>query len=218
VARTIPRSDRRSLAGPPAFMLAALMAGGLVGCSNGAGEAGAETSNSATAPAASTSPRPTGSTTAKPSRGPTSIAEAVETPVPGATPLTASTGLRKTVEYDDTITVKLTKIEGYEVKEEGPGIVKGQRITIFTLTLTNGSSKPLDLNNVKVTATYGDQERQAEPSYFGNLNDFFGTVKPSDSRSAAYGFVLPESGYDDLALRVKFDNEHSTAVFVGSLQ
>jgi hypothetical protein len=218
VARTIPRSDRRSLAGPPAFFLAALMAGGLVGCSNGAGDAGAETSNSATTAAPSTSQRPTGSATPQPSRGPTSIAEAVETPVPGATALTASTGLRKAVEYDDRITVKLAKIQGYEVKEEGPGIIKGQQITIFTLTFTNGSTKPLDLNNVKVTATYGDQERQAEPSYFGNLNDFFGTVKPSDSRSAAYGFVLPESGYDDLALRVKFDNEHSTAVFVGSLQ
>jgi hypothetical protein len=218
VAITILRSNLRLLAGLPALLLAALMAGALVACSNGAGEAGAAPSNSATTAGPSTSQRPTGSATAQPSRGPTSIAEAVETPVPGATPLTASTGLRKTVEYNDQITVKLTKVEGYEVKEEGPGIIKGQQITIFTLTFTNGSTKLLDLNNVKVTATYGGQERQAEPSYFGNLNDFFGTVKPGDSRSAAYGFVLPESGYDDLALRVKFDDEHSTAVFVGSLQ
>jgi hypothetical protein len=127
-------------------------------------------------------------------------------------------GLQGSVSYDDKITVSIVKVEGAEVQGRGPGIISGQHITVFTLKFTNGSTKPLDLNQVRVSLRYGNDKISAEPSYYGNLNDFFGAVSPGRSRSAGYGFILPDSRVTDVRIRVKFDSKHSAALFVGAIE
>jgi hypothetical protein len=137
--------------------------------------------------------------------------------VPGATPLKADSGLQRSVSYDDKITVSIVKVEGAEVQGQGPGIISGQHIAVFTLKFTNGSTKPLDLNRVRLNLRYGDNQTSAEPSYYGNLNDFFGAISPGQSKLAGYGFILPDRRITDVRIQVKFNSKHSAAVFVGAI-
>lgn len=130
--------------------------------------------------------------------------------------LKGSGGLRKPVRYSDAITVAIIKINKVRSKGHGPGAMPGRPLTIFTLRFTNGSGQPLDLNKVRVVARYG-KGAQASPTSYGNLNDFYGTVAPGKSRSAAYAFALPPSGYKNVTVKVAFDARHKVAVFAGSI-
>lgn len=149
-----------------------------------------------------------------PSRQPESAANAA----PGAESLDSSSGLRKPVTYDDKISVKISDIRYVKNKADGPGEVTGQVFTIFTLMFTNGSAKPLNLDKVRVVAKYGSKNREARPTSYADINDFYGTVPAGEDKKASYAFVIPKSGYDSVRLGVKFDSEHKTALFAGALK
>lgn len=195
-ARPGSRTIARTLAAGSVLLLA------LSGCS-GDSEAPVGQPSTSSPPSLSTTPPPGGASEPPATQAPT--------------PLTASEGLHKEISYADLIKVKIVKVEGTTVQDVGPGSIQGQEITIFTLSFSNGSQQPLDLGNVRVSAVYGSKSTEAAPSYYGDLNDFFGTVEPGKSLTAGYGFVLPPSGYGAVTLRVQFDEKHSTAVFAGTL-
>jgi hypothetical protein len=139
------------------------------------------------------------------------------TGAPGSSSFTNLVGLREPVTYPDKITVEIADIRYVTNKAKGPGELTGRTLTIFTLRFTNGSAQPLDLNKVRVVARYGKAKREASPTSYANLNDFYGTVAPGAKKSASYAFDLPESGYSAVTLGVKFSETHKTAVFAGSL-
>ncbi|WP_395104406.1 hypothetical protein [Actinomadura sp. SCN-SB] len=149
---------------------------------------------------------------------PSERSEAETTAAPGAVAFKDMTGLRKPVTYPDKITVAITDIRYAKNQAMGPGEITGRNLTIFTLRFTNGSAQPLDLNKVQVVARYGKARTQASPTSYANINDFYGTVAPGQSRSASYAFDLPPEGYGAVVLGVAFDDKHKTAVFAGSLQ
>jgi hypothetical protein len=144
--------------------------------------------------------------------------EAETTAAPGSVAFKNMTGLRKPVTYPDKITVAIGDIRYVKNEAKGPGELTGQTLTIFTLRFTNGSAQPLDLNKVRVVARYGKARTQASPTSYANLNDFYGSVAPGQSRSASYAFDLPTQGYGAVVLGVAFDEKRKTAVFAGSLK
>jgi hypothetical protein len=143
--------------------------------------------------------------------------ESQATNAPGSSSFSSLVGLREPVVYPDKITVAITDIRYVKNRAEGPGEITGRTLTIFTLRFTNGSQRPLDLNKVRVVARYGKARREASPTSYANINDFYGTVAPGARKSASYAFDLPASGYSAVRLGVKFDNQHKTAVFAGSI-
>lgn len=154
---------------------------------------------------------------AKPPPPPSEQPQEDATAAPGSLSLKSS-GLRKPVTYDDKVSVAISDIRYVKNKKKGPGEITGRRLTIFTLTFTNGSGKPLDLNKVQVVAKYGPKRAQASPTSYANLNDFYGTVQPGRKRAASYPFDLPADGYKSVMLSVAFDSQHKTAVFAGALR
>ncbi|RFS84679.1 hypothetical protein D0T12_14150 [Actinomadura spongiicola] len=155
---------------------------------------------------------------AKPPPPPSAQPEAAANAAPGSQNLSASDGLRKPVTYDDKISVRVSDIRYVRNKVDGPGQIQGRVLTIFTLAFTNGSAKPLDLNQVRVVARYGPKKTEARPTSYADLNDFYGTVPPGKDRKASYAFDIPPNGYKSVAIGVKFDAQHKVALFAGALR
>jgi hypothetical protein len=156
--------------------------------------------------------------TPTPPTGESSIAAGQSTTtVPGSKGLRSSVGFRKKVKYNDQVTVSIAAIKSAKVKDIGPGSIKGQVITIFTVRFDNASAQPLNLDQVKVIAVYGPSHKAASKTYYGNLNDFYGTVAAGQTRSASYAFTVPAAGYKSVTLRVQLDPKHPVTSFVGSL-
>jgi hypothetical protein len=154
-----------------------------------------------------------------PPPAPAEVPESELNDVPEAKGLKGSDGLRRPVTYSDKVTVSIATIRYVKDTATGRGVIKGRVKTIFTLKFVNGSARALDLNAVRVVAKYGPSRRTAEPVSHGDINDFFGSVAPGKSRSASYAFDLPyPDGYKNVWLGVRFDAEHKTAVFAGSLK
>jgi hypothetical protein len=139
------------------------------------------------------------------------------TRVPGAKKLKVSTSLRKKVTYPDAVSVSITDVKRVKVTDQGRGSIKGQELAIFTVKFDNGSAKPLDLNKTLVTALYG-KRKTAKPTYYADLNDFYGEVAPKGTRSAAYAFAIPVTEYKKVALQIKFGTGYKLAEWIGSLE
>ena len=60
----------------------------------------------------------------------------------------------KPVVYPDGMVVRVSKISQTVVTASGPGEITGQPMTRFTITITNGTSAPLALDQVVVSAFY----------------------------------------------------------------
>jgi hypothetical protein len=156
--------------------------------------------------------------TPTPPTGESTIAAGQDTTtVPGAKGLRTSVGFRKKVTYKDRVVVSIAGIKSAKVKDIGPGSIKGQVITIFTVRFANATAQPLNLDQVKVSAVYGPRKSQAIRTYYGNLNDFYGTVAAGQTKSASYAFTVPSSGYKSVTLRVQLDAKHPVTSFTGSL-
>ncbi|GAB3669823.1 hypothetical protein GCM10027589_38010 [Actinocorallia lasiicapitis] len=138
--------------------------------------------------------------------------------VPGAKKVEGSPSLKKPVSYPDGIEVRITKIRKIVNSEDGPGNVKGQVITVFTLRFTNRSGQPLDLDGTRIVAAYGAGKKKASPSYPAEVNDFFGEVAPQGVREASYAFVIPVAKYGKVSLNATFGTGHKAARWSGSLK
>lgn len=121
----------------------------------------------------------------------------------------------KPVKFTDGVQLSIEKITHGRVSDEGPGAVKGPT-TSFTLKLRNGSSHPINLNAVIVTAVFGSPGRLSAPVALAQSQDFAGTVKPGKSATAIYSFMLSEAQAQQLSIHVDLDGKHSVAVFTGS--
>ena len=134
---------------------------------------------------------------------------------PHPTVTAAPATFKGVVSYDDGVSLKVSDIRHGRVTDEGPGVVKGPTTT-FSLALTNGSSRALQLNSVVVTAVYGTPRRIARPIYLDQSQDFAGTTRPGQTAKAVYtfGISVPHSAH--VTIHVDFDAVHTAAVFTGS--
>lgn len=123
-----------------------------------------------------------------------------------------------TVGYSDGVTLKITEVTFAAETAEGPGSFPGREYARITLTLTNGSSKPIDLGTVVPTLLNADGA--ALPKVYAaeaNVTDFSGIVAPGKTAKGVYAFAVPADARDDVVLVVDFDAAHTSAVFRGEL-
>lgn len=213
------RADRRT--GPPGVLLGILVgvlvfAGGGAGLAtlataaqppkvDGAGAASDDTGGGAAAPVDPAAP-PTYQPVARHGQRPQARATANR----GGFAPTAP------VKYPDGVSVVVTKIARGTEQGQGPGVFKGRPHTAFTLTLTNGTARPLDLTQVVVTTTYGTPPEVAAPVYEDPAAaDFSGTVAPGGTATATYVFAVPPAQARTAVTTVDFDDTHAAATFTG---
>lgn len=120
------------------------------------------------------------------------------------------------VNFPDGVSVRVDKVARGTEQGEGPGVFRGRPHTAFTLSLTNGSTSPIDLTQVVVTATYGSPPRLASPVYEGAAAaDFTGTVAPGATASATYLFAIPPGQARSAVMTVDFADSYAAATFTG---
>lgn len=123
----------------------------------------------------------------------------------------------KPVTYPDGVSVTVERIRRGSETGEGPGEFPGRPYTALVLSLTNGSTTAIDLNQVVVTATYGTPPRIAAPVYEAEAVDFSGTVPAGGTATATYLFAIPPQGTARVAVAVDFDGTHVAAGFSGAV-
>ena len=122
----------------------------------------------------------------------------------------------KPVVYPDGISLTVVRY-GHAVEHgNGPGVFNGRPYTVVTLSLSNGSARPLTLDQVVVSATYGSPARVAPVVYEDStVRDFSGSVRSGDSSSASYAFAIPAQQRATVILTVDFDGAHLPGRFTG---
>jgi hypothetical protein len=215
------RSWTRSRTGALAIVL--LVAGGTAACSSSDGgeaktaAASPTTSASSAAPSASPSPSPTGGGPT-PTPGP-SVIPKVSRPGQPTKP-TVSAGratFEAPVAYPDGVTLKVQNVVPGVETGEGPGVFAGREFAVFTVTMHNGTTKPIDAQSVVVTSTYGKRGLVAERVYAADTDavDFGGQIAPGADATARYAFAVPTKQLGDVRLVVDFDGTHTSAEFDG---
>lgn len=202
----------------------ALVATSLSGCA-GNGQALAST------PGTSSTSSPAPTETPETETTPTTVAPPLPQPVKSVpkvkrvgqpnTPSVSAPGAKFSgvVTYPDGVTLVITKaVKGVETGH-GPGVMAGRAYVRFTLKLTNGSTKAVNLNQVVLTTTYGATKQLAAPVYTESAGtyDFSGTVKPGASATALYAFAVPTKQLNRVAMVVDFDGLHTSATYTGAV-
>jgi hypothetical protein len=121
------------------------------------------------------------------------------------------------VEYPDGITLRILDVDHGTTEGRGPGVFPGQPKTTLDIELGNASGRNIDMNQVVVTAIYGDDRRLARPIYDEDVQDFSGSVDPGDSIHTSYAFSIPDDARADVVLTVDFDGLHAAAIFEGDV-
>jgi hypothetical protein len=120
--------------------------------------------------------------------------------------------------YRDGVALVVREVTHGTTTATGAGAQPGQDVTSVVLDFRNGSSAPIDLTGVVVTAGYGPARTPADPVYGEGQEDFSGTVEPGAVLSAAYSFAIPSEQLDQITLTVDFDGRHAPAVWKGELR
>jgi len=215
------RSWTRSRTG--AIAIALLVAGGTAACSSSDGggttpaAASPTPSASSASPSASPSPSPTGGGPT-PTPGP-SVIPKVSRPGQPTKP-TVSAGqatFEAPVSYPDGVTLKVDKVVPGVETGQGPGVFAGREFAVFTVTMHNGTKKPIDAQSVVVTSTYGKRGLVADRVYAADTDavDFGGQIAPGADATARYAFAVPTKQLGDVRLVVDFDGTHTSAEFDG---
>jgi hypothetical protein len=169
---------------------------------------------------------PTPTVTSKSPRAPDPIA-AEYTPVQrnGAVPTPHIKAQRepfdKPVAYPDRVSLVISSIRQGVTGGSGPGSLPGRPMTTMKIRFTNDSAKPIDLNAVVVTVTYGaagGTRRVAPPVYEDDSTDFFDTLMHGESKVATYSFSIPTGSLENVTMYVDFDGVHAAATFGGSVK
>jgi hypothetical protein len=120
------------------------------------------------------------------------------------------------VRYPDGVSVRVDRVERTVERGEGPGVFPGRPQTAVSMTLTNGSARPIDLTQVVVTTTYGVRPRVASPVYaHPAAGDFYGVVQPGGTATATYVFAIPPGQARTVRTMVDFDDVHAAATITG---
>lgn len=208
----------------------ALLATALVGCSTAA-PAATDTPAPSTAPSvgpsspapspSASTPGPTATTTplvTEPTgeaHSPGSVPVQRPDATPGSERIAGTAGtMTRPVAYTDGLKVKIVGVSRGTVSDQGPGAVLGAPYRLFDIRFDNGTTAPVDLHQVVVSAYYG-KNLQAQPVYYADLQDFATTVRPGAAAKAGYAFSIPADEHGPVTLTVDFDGQHAVAVFTG---
>lgn len=223
---------RRRRNGPraAALLLAAVVLGGSAGCASGSdggaavaakpsvsGSSAAPSTAPSTAPSQSPSPSPTGGGPA-PTPGPAVIPKITRPGQPSTPTISAPpSAFKAPVTYSDGVKVTVDKVTPGVETGHGAGVFAGRQFAVFTVTMHNGTTRPMDLQQTVLTTTYGPRNLVAERVYAADAGavDFGGSLAPGASATARYAFAVPTDQLGDVRLVADFDGVHTSAEFTG---
>lgn len=221
-----PRPRRaRSRAG--ALLLAVVVVGSSAACASDASDGAAAASpspsvsgSSAAAsqpPSEAPSPSPTGGGPV-PTPGPAVVPKVSRPGQPSKPTISAPpSAFKAPVTYPDGVSVRIDKVTPGVETGHGAGVFAGRQFAVFTVTLRNGTSRPMDLQQIVLTSTYGPRNLVAERVYAADAGavDFGGRLAPGATATARYAFAVPTDQLGDVRLVADFDGVHTSAEFTG---
>jgi hypothetical protein len=186
------------------------------GCSGGSGEAAATSPSPAVTGTTGTSSPPASSPPAASPAGPALSAQRTTTPSLTPVPSKARRTLApvapsKTVAVGGIARTVLLGSRSVTVKGQGPGELSGPGLAL-TLQVTNGSSRPLDLDAVTVSA--GVRGEEASSSDGAPANAFRGRLAAGAKAQGVYVFVLPAGARGPVGVVVSLAPDLPVARFI----
>ena len=187
--------------------------------------AGPSASPSTTAAA---TPAPSaGAKTAEPKATPNPVRKKpVPPPTPGTTkqtvePVTA--GPTKSGKFDqpvtpqNQVTVRLVKTSASVIEAMGPGDTSGPAIVV-TVSIENGSAKPVNLDSAAVALLYGRDGVMGTPSPAELSKPFGGSIEPGATAEGTYVFRVAEKTQDKVTVLVTYTAGAAAAKFDGAVR
>ncbi|MEV0951853.1 hypothetical protein [Promicromonospora sp. NPDC050249] len=113
------------------------------------------------------------------------------------------------------VTVRVPKVEKVTGEANVPGEVGGPALR-FTVELTNGTGKTLDLRTVVVNAYYGADRTPAAPLLKPGGKAFEAEAGADDSARGAFVFNVPAEFQDDVELEVDPGVGKAIVIFTGA--
>ena len=183
---------------------AALSIAILASCTSTHGTATNQSSATVQVPATSASPIPTFTT---------------PTPTPSPTATTGKIG-SGSFTYSDGLKVLVPSAVSFTPSQTSAGGRPGQTGVLVTVTITNGTTGPVDLALAEVKVTAGAAGNQADPifdSAQGIGSGFSGSVLPGHSQTTKFGFSVAPSDLNDVIVHVTPGLHYDPASFEGSV-
>lgn len=195
-----------------ALAATAVLAAALAGCSGA--------SNTVTAP---TTQPPAPAASSAPSADPWASWAASNDPAPASTPAAQDVAaFGGAVTFPEGVKVTVSQPHAVKAAEFAAGAVEG-KIVVLTLSVTNGSAKPLDGSLMSyVKMNYGASGAQAENAFDSSAGlgaGMLSTILPGETQSVKLGFGVPAAGYGAVRVEVSgpsFDDQ--PAVFKGAVK
>lgn len=146
----------------------------------------------------------------------------VPPPVPGSAEETVDAGtpspaksvdVKKTASVSSGLEVNLASIKGIQAQATNPGEISGPAIAV-TITVHNRTGKPVELDNVVVTAT--DSANQASSEITGPpASPFTGSVTQGAKANGTYIFRMDAGVRSNVRIVVSVGPQFPDAVFTG---
>jgi hypothetical protein len=121
--------------------------------------------------------------------------------------------------YEDGLTVEVTALAPYTPGDFAIGADTADSAITFSVTITNGTSEPVDLAITTVNVNAGAAGNVAEEIYDGDMGGgFTGAVLPGKAATAAYAFAVDASDLGEIVIEVEPGFlSYDAAYFEGSL-
>lgn len=161
-------------------------------------------------PPASGSPEPTATATATATTG-TATSTPPPPPIPEMTPIKPSVE----VTQENDVRVSLVGVDSIQGEARLPGEIAGPAIRV-TVRVTNDGSKPLNLNNARVTAYYGTDQTPAGVLTAGS-RELTGRLAAGGTADGVYVFTVPEKERGNVRITVDTAAGVPVAVFTGPM-
>ncbi|OZV74780.1 hypothetical protein CA850_29835 [Micromonospora echinospora] len=125
------------------------------------------------------------------------------------------------VTLDGGVVVTVGKPTKFTPSGTSAGHQRGNSAAVFSITIENKGTEPLDLTLANVTASFGAEGTQAEPvfdSEKGITGGFTSTIATGQKRTAKYAFSAPTKDTSVIAVTVEPNAlGDSVALFEGKL-
>lgn len=130
-------------------------------------------------------------------------------------PVAAPVPLNDTVSIQDGVTAEITRLESVQGQAQKAGEVAGPSLR-FTVTIHNGTARPISTADVVVNVNAGPEELPAITLSGPDVTSFPATVAPGESGSSTYVFLVPVDQRDRVQVLVNYQVGSPIAAFEGA--
>lgn len=116
-----------------------------------------------------------------------------------------------------TVLVDIAGVRSVKTAGSGPGEIAGAPAIAVTLAISNGTARPLDLNQVSVTAAYGPAATPASSSGGVPAKPLAGSLRAGATATGVYVFRVPTSQRGRVDLEVSYLAGQPIILFRGGL-